>query len=125
MKKWLTKINGENNLYYDSDKKVYRLRLFCPHCGKPSDCHCYESYEDYEYDRSSGFPLRCCSYSCCLLVDHGTKTKNITCAIQNLGMSIKPLAEYTEKEAEKIVDYIVDEFMLDVDEDSAGEQCSM
>lgn len=124
-KQWLIKINGENNLYYDSEKKIYRLRLFCPYCDKPSDCQCYESYEDYECDRSSEFPVRCCSYLCCLLINPGAETENIREAVQNLGMDVKPLAEYTEEEAEKIVDYIVDEFMWDVDEDSAGEQCSI
>jgi hypothetical protein len=124
-KQWLIKINGENNLYYDSDNKIYRLRLFCPYCDKPSDCQCYKDYEDYEYDKSSEFPVRCCSYLCCLLIDRGEEKENIKEAIQNLGMSIKPLVEYTEKEAEKIVDYIIDEFMWDVDDDSAGEQCGI
>lgn len=122
-KQWLIKINGENNLYYDSEKKIYRLRLLCPYCDKPSDCQCYEDYEDYEYDKSSEFPARCCSYLCCLMISPSTETKNINKAIQDLGINIKPLVEYTEEEAEQIIDYIIEKSMWDVDEDSAGEQC--
>ena len=50
-----------------------------------------------------------------------TRIKNI---VQKLGMSIKPLTEYTEYEAYQIIDYIVEKSMFDVDDDSAGEQCS-
>jgi hypothetical protein len=124
-KQWLIKINGENDLYYDSEKKIYILRLFCTYCGKPSDCQCYENYEDYEYDRSSQFPVRCCSYLCCLRSSHDEETENIKEAVQSLGMSTKSLEEYTEEEAEQIIDYIVDKFMWDIDDDSAGEQCGI
>lgn len=123
-KRWLIKINGENNLYYDSEKKIYRLRLFCPYCDKPSDCQCYEDYEDYEYDRSSEFPVRCCSYLCCLLANPGAETENIKETARDIGIGVKQLTEYTEEEAEQIIDYIVEKSMWDVDEDSAGEQCS-
>lgn len=122
-KRWLTKINDEHNLYYDSKKKVYRLRLFCPRCHKPSDCQCYENFEDYEYDRSSEFPVRCCSYLCCILESPNTEIKKIAKTALSLGIDVKPLEEYTEKEAEQIIDYIVEESMWDVCEDSAGEQC--
>ena len=122
-RKWLIKINGEDNLYYDSEKKVYRLRLFCPRCHKPSDCQCYENYEDYEYDRASGFPEMCCSYVCCLLASPNTEIKKIAKTALSLGIDVKPLEEYTEKEAEQIIDYIVEESMFDLDEDSAGVQC--
>lgn len=122
-KRWFIKINVEDNLYYDSDKKVYRLRLPCVHCGKPSSCQCYESYEDYECDKLSEFPSRCCSYLCCLLVNPDGHTENIRKAVQDLGIGVKPLAEYTEEEAGKIVDYIVGESIWDIDEDSAGEEC--
>lgn len=123
-KKWLIKINDENELYYDSEKKAYRLRLFCPHCHKSSECQCYENFEDYEYDRSSEFPLRYCSYVCCILASPDTEIKKITKTALSLGIDVKPLEEYTEKEAEQIIDYIVEESICDVDEDSAGEQCA-
>lgn len=123
-KRWFIKINDENNLYYDSEKKIYRLRLFCVHCGKSYDCQCYEEYEDYEYDKSSGIPSRCCSYMCCLLTTPSSEIDYIKKVIEKLGMSVKPLTEYTEDEAEQITDYIVENSMFDVDEDSAGEQCS-
>lgn len=122
-KRWLVKIDGENNLYYDSEKKVYRLRLFCIRCNKPYDCQCYEDYEDYEYDKSSGLPSRCCSYTCCLLTTPSDATDYIKNIVQKLGMSIKPLTEYTEDEAEQIIDCIVEESMFDMDEDSTGERC--
>jgi len=110
-KRWLVKINEENDLYYDSEKKIYRLRLPCAHCGKPSGCQCYENYEDYEYDKLSGLPSRCCSYLCCLLVNPGGDKENIKKAARDLGIDAKPLAEYTEEEAERIVDHIVGESM--------------
>lgn len=121
--RWLIKINEENNLYYDSEKKIYRLRLFCIHCHEPYDYRCYEDYEDYEYDKSSGLPSSCCSYLCCLSTSPSGEIDYIKKVVQNLGMNVKPLTEYTEEEAEKIIDYIVEKSMFDVDEDSAGEQC--
>jgi hypothetical protein len=123
-KRWLIKINEENNLYYDSEKKIYRLRLFCVHCHKPYDCRCYKDYEDYEYDKSSGLPSSCCSYFCCLSTSPSGETDYIKKVVQNLGMNVKPLAEYTEEEAEQIIDYIVEKSIFDLDEDSAGERCS-
>ena len=49
-KRWLVKINGEDDLFYDSYNKEYRLRLFCPNCNKSSGCQCYENYDDYLID---------------------------------------------------------------------------
>ncbi len=124
-KQWFIKINGEDNLYYDSEKKIYRLRLLCAHCHKPFECQCYEYYEDYEYDKLSGFPSRCCSYLCCLLASPSGEIESIKKAVQALGMDVKLLEEYTEKEAEQIIDHIFGGYMWDVDEDSAGEQCDV
>lgn len=104
-KQWLIKINGEDDLYYDSWNKEYMLRLFCPNCHKPSTCQCYESYDDYVFDSISELPVRCCSYLCCLVINSDSETENIIKVVQNIGLEIKPFSRYTEKEAEQIVDH--------------------
>ncbi len=123
-KQWLIKINGEENLYYDSGNKEYRLRLFCPYCHKPSGCWCYEDYEDYESDMLSELPEICCTYKCSLMANRDFEGKHIIKAAQNLGIGAKQIDEYTEKEAEQIVDYLFEECLWDFSEDFAGEQCN-
>jgi hypothetical protein len=122
-KQWLIKINGEDNLYYDSENKDYRLRLFCPHCHKPSECQCYRHYDDYLVDYVEGFPVRCCSFLCCLIINSDNETKNIIEAAQNIGISIKDFSDYTEEEAKKIINYLIDEGIWDFLDNSAGAQC--
>lgn len=122
-KQWLIKINGEDNLYYDSENHEYRLRLFCPYCNKPSTCICYNSYEDYGHDYISGFPVDCCSYLCCLIINSESETENIIKAIRNIGIDIKPFTKYTEKEAKQIVTYLVDECIWDFSDEFVGAQC--
>lgn len=122
-KQWFIKINGEDNLYYDSENKEYRLRLFCPHCHKPSECQCYDKYEDYVDDCIGGFPIRCCSYLCSLIINSDTETENIINATRDIGIDIKPFVEYTEEEAEKIVEHLEYEGIWDFLDESAGEQC--
>ena len=124
-KRWLIKINGENNLYYDSERSEYRLRLLCPHCHKPSTCQCYQSYEDYEYDKTSEFPEVPCSYRCCISECSDKWKENITKAAQDILIDIKPLADYTEDEAEQIVNHIVEKCEFDLSDESAGEQCGI
>ena len=121
-KRWLTKINGEDDLYYDSENKEYRLRIFCPHCHKPSGCQCYRHYEDYIYDSISDFPI-CCSYSCSLIINSDTEIENIINAAEDLGLGIKKLSEYTEKEAEQIITHLIDECIWDFSADSIGKLC--
>ena len=122
-KRWLIKINGEDNLYYDSENKEYRLRLFCPTYHKPSECQCYQKYEAYEKDCISELPIRCCSYLCCLIINSDSETENIIETAQDIGIDIKPIAKYTEKEAEQIIEYLVDEGIWDFLDKSYGEKC--
>lgn len=129
-KKWLIKINTKNskmpsgdNLYYDSENKEYRLRLFCSVCHKPSECQCYQSFDDYERDCITEFPIRCCSYLCCLIINSDSETENIIQAANDIGIEIKQFVRYTEEEARKIIDYLIDEGIWDFSDESAGEQC--
>lgn len=122
-RRWLIKINGEDDLYYDSENKEYRLRLFCPNCHKPSTCQCYKSYEDYISDSISELPVMCCSYFCCLNINSDNETENIIKAAQDIGLEIKHLTKYTEKEAEQIVDHLLEEGIWDLSDESTGEQC--
>ena len=122
-KQWLIKINEEDDLYYDSENKEYRLRLFCPHCHQFSGCQCYGRYDDYIYDCISGFPGLCCSYSCCLIVNSDIDTENIVKTAEDLGLCIKKLSEYTEKEAEQIITRLLDECIWEFSEDSTGTLC--
>lgn len=122
-KQWLIKIHGEDDLYFDSDNKEYRLRLFCPHCHQPSGCQCYRRYDDYIIDCASEFPVLCCSFLCCLIVNSDTETENIVKAAEDLGLGIKKLSEYTEKEAKQIITLLIDECIWDFSEYSTGILC--
>ena len=122
-KQWLIKINSEDNLYYDSENKDYRLRLFCPLCHKPSGCcQCYRTYEDYERDCVTELPVRCCSNLCCLILNSDGETENIIEATENIGIDIKPSTKYTEKEAKQIIEYLIDEGIWDFSEESTVEK---
>lgn len=122
-KQWLIKINGEDNLYYDSEEKEYRLRLFCPYCRKPSECQCYNKYEDYVIDAIEGLPERCCSYLCCLIINSENEKENIVTATRKIGIDIKQLDKYTEEDAKLIVEYLVNEGIWDFSDESSGIQC--
>ncbi len=41
----IVKIKGEKNLFYDSIDRVYRYRMHCPECGRPSGCRCFITIE--------------------------------------------------------------------------------
>jgi hypothetical protein len=122
-KQWFIKINTEDNLYYDSENREYKLRLFCPRCRKPSECQCYQHYEDYERDCITEFPVRCCSYLCCLIINSDSETENIIGAAKDIGIEVKQFTKYTEEEAKQIVDYLIDEGIWDFSDESSGEQC--
>ena len=118
-----SKMLPEENLYYDSENKEYRLRLFCPVCHKPSGCQCYQNYQHYEEDYITEFPVRCCSYICCLIINSDSETENIIEATNDIGIDIKQFTKYTEEEAKQIIDYLIDEGIWDFSDESAGEQC--
>ncbi len=44
-KQFLVKINDVDNIWYDSDEKVYRRRTFCPFCHVATGCLCYEDLD--------------------------------------------------------------------------------
>jgi len=123
-RQWLIKINtAEDDLYYDSENKEYRLRLYCTVCHKPSECQCYQSYDDYERDCVTEFPVRCCSYLCCLIINSDSETENIIEAVKSIGIGIKQFTKYTEEEAKQIIYYLIDEGIWDFSDESSGEQC--
>lgn len=57
------KISGYDNLFYDSEEKVYRYRMYCSVCGKLSGCRCFQELESAELaednDSSSLCSCRC------------------------------------------------------------------
>lgn len=60
MKEGMIQISGYDNLYYDSNAKQYKSKMFCPYCGKHSGCWCYPDFERvplFEED----FPINYCS----------------------------------------------------------------
>lgn len=65
-KLWLIKLTGEDNLFYDSEEKVYRYRMHCPYCGKASGCQCYEDMEEAECDEANEINYSC-SAKCSLM----------------------------------------------------------
>lgn len=60
-KQYLIKITGEDNLWYDSEEKVYRKRLYCD-CGKVAGCRCYPDLFAAQYNED----FMTCSYKCAL-----------------------------------------------------------
>ena len=80
-KQWLIKLTNEDNLFYDSEEKVYRYRMHCPHCGKVSGCICYNDLETAELDVNEVDV--CCSAKCCL---EGGEWDELDEALQAVGL---------------------------------------
>lgn len=60
---YLTKITGEENIFYDSEERLYRYRMHCPNCGKESGCKCFEEIDEVYEFMDEGFDYTC-SYRC-------------------------------------------------------------
>lgn len=55
----LIKITDEENMFYDSEERLYRCRMHCPSCGDMSGCRCFETIEEaYEFIEGG------CDYLC-------------------------------------------------------------
>ena len=66
MQENLIRITGEQDLFYDGENRVYKYRMHCPYCGKPSGCRCFETLgkaEDFMDDNISFM----CSSTCSLI----------------------------------------------------------
>ena len=65
-KRWLIKI--EDNIFYDSENRLYRYRQHCPNCGVLiPKCQCYEDLDQLLGDIDDDIADVCCSSKCCLL----------------------------------------------------------
>lgn len=99
-KQWLIKITGENDLWYDSEERTYRRRMYCPYCGKVSGCQCYEELDDAEIDIANEINYTCSSK--CML-ENG-EWDYIEDALSEAGFKRK-VSELTEDESAKCINY--------------------
>lgn len=61
MKENLIRLIDEDNLFYDSEDRLYRYRMNCPYCGKYSGCRCFPTLEKAEDFGIDGTPFLCSS----------------------------------------------------------------
>lgn len=62
----LIKLAGEDNIFYDSEERLYRYRMHCDVCGKVSGCRCFDTLEKAECASESGLDY-VCSYKCVVI----------------------------------------------------------
>lgn len=66
MKEGFIKIEGYDNLYYDSVERKYRVKMTCFLCGKLSGCRCFYSLDEAEMFIIDGMYYTCsarCSFN--------------------------------------------------------------
>ena len=61
MKETLIRLTGEKNLFYDSEDRLYRYRMYCPYCGKESGCRCFDTLKKAETFAVDSVPIVCSS----------------------------------------------------------------
>jgi len=70
VKQWLIKITDHDNIWYDSEEKVYRYRMHCPNCNTASlKCRCYEDLDVLLDNIDDGIADYTCSAKCALLLN--------------------------------------------------------
>ncbi len=104
-KQWLIKLTGEDNLFYDSEEKVYRYRNHCPTCGTVSGCQCFKDLETAEEATFEDLDY-CCSSKCVLIYNKEEGGVDdidaIYEAMTTLGIR-KGLTELTYQEVLKVI----------------------
>ena len=61
MKETLIRLTDEEDLFYDSEDRLYRYRMHCPQCGKYSGCRCFDKLEKAENFAVEGMNFLCSS----------------------------------------------------------------
>ncbi len=84
MKENLIRLTDEDNLFYDSEDRLYRYRMNCPYCGKYSGCRCFPTLEKVEDFVENGVNFLCSSK--CFLIDFINEQ-----GIDEVGEAIKEL----------------------------------
>lgn len=120
-KEGLVKLTNEDNIFYDSIKKVYRYRMHCPKCGKISGCRCFEDIEDVEEASASGLDF-CCSSKCSIYMLDSYEEERIKELMQELYIE-KDIKDLTEEDASLILEDLCNDYdSLDYDHIS-GDAC--
>jgi hypothetical protein len=105
MKEGLIRLTGEKDIFYDSIEKVYRLRVYCPHCGVAVEsCLCYDTLDALLDDVVSYAPSMTCSYLHALLCHDDTD--EVSEAIQVAGLKLdneKLFLELSEQQLDPIL----------------------
>jgi len=97
----LIKITGEDNIFYDSIKKVYRYRMHCPICRNVSGCRCFEDLEDV-LDASMSDLDFCCTYKCSIIGIKKYKDNEIENIMSAFGITDN-IEDLTEEDAKSIL----------------------
>ncbi len=100
----IIKLTNEDNLYYDSIEKVYRYRMHCPKCGKPSGCRCFPDLEEAETATMEDCDYACSS-KCSVLYAYENNDSQIEEALQGLGFK-RPIKELTDEETSLIMPFL-------------------
>ncbi len=118
MKEWLIKI--QDNIYYDSEERVYRYKMHCPNCDKQSErCQCYTDLDRLLSDIDDGIADYTCSSKCALLIgDFDELGEAMQIAMQIVGLerdvktALKELSE--EQRIERIKEYSLEGVLLNL-----------
>lgn len=98
------KLTAEDNLFYDSIGKVYRYRMHCPQCKKPSGCRCFPDLEEAETATMEDCDYACSS-KCAVIYSYENNDAQIEEALQGLGFR-RPIKELTEEETTLIIPFL-------------------
>lgn len=102
-KQGLIRIQGEENIWYDSDEKVYRYRMHCPNCKVALPCRCYQDLEALLGDIDDGIADFTCSAKCALLIGEWDELDE---AMQEAGLTgdlRKCLSKLTNEQLDDVI----------------------
>lgn len=98
------KLTAEDNLFYDSIERVYRYRMHCPQCGKPSGCRCFPDLEEAETATMDACDYACSS-KCSVLYAYENNDSQIEEALECLDLK-KSIKDLTEEETALIIPFL-------------------
>ncbi len=100
----IIKLTNEDNLFYDSVERVYRYRMHCPQCKKPSGCRCFPDLEEAETATMEDCDCACSS-KCSVLYAYENNDSQIEEALEELGFK-RQIKELTEEEISLIIPFL-------------------
>ncbi|MFA4870874.1 MAG: hypothetical protein WC623_21935 [Pedobacter sp.] len=101
-KQWLIKI--QDNIYYDSEERVYRYKMHCPNCKQViSTCVCYTDLDTLLMNIDDGIADFTCSSKCALLLGEWDELDE---AMQEAGLERDVNIALTELTSEQLSEEI-------------------